>query len=183
MLRKKHFIITVVVLGTLTIISFSYFMLFQKSSSKLKIGDKAPNFTLKNQNGQNVSLSDFEGKQNVVLYFYPKDETTGCTAQACSFRDNYGDFKELGAEVIGVSSDSDTSHERFSQNHRLPFVLLSDPGDNVAKRYGVERTMGILKGRVTFVIDKNGTIVHVFNSVIQFTRHIDEAKEALKKLK
>jgi len=183
MLRKKQIIITVVVLGTITILSFSYFMLFQKPSSKLKIGDKAPNFTLKNQNGQNVSLSDFEGNKNVVLYFYPKDETAGCTAQACSFRDNYEDFQELGAEVIGVSADSASSHDGFAQNHRLPFVLLSDPDDNVAKRYGVERTMGFLKGRVTFVIDKNGTIIHIFNSAIQFTRHINEAKEALKKLK
>jgi peroxiredoxin Q/BCP len=158
-------------------------MLFQKPSSKLKIGDKAPQFTLKNSSGQNVSLSDFEGKQNIVLYFYPKDETPGCTAQACSFRDHYEDFRELGAEVIGVSSDSTSSHESFSQNHKLPFVLLSDPGDVVAKRYGVEKTLGILKGRVTFVIDKNGTIVHIFNSAIQFTRHIDEAKDALKKLK
>ncbi len=150
--------------------------------AKLKVGDTAPNFTLKNAQGKAVSLSDYTNKQAVVLYFYPKDNTPGCTAQACSFRDQYEDFKDVGAEVIGVSSDSSDSHEKFEEEHRLPFVLLSDNGGKLRKQYGVPSTLGLLPGRVTYVIDKSGIVRHIFNSQMKATQHVEEALTTLKKL-
>jgi peroxiredoxin Q/BCP len=106
--------------------------------------------------GDNVTLSEYEGKKNVVLYFYPKDETTGCTKEACSFRDSYNVFTELGAEVLGVSGQSVESHKSFASHYGLPFLLLSDQGDNLRKLYGVPLTMGFIPGRVTYIIDKKG---------------------------
>ena len=146
------------------------------------VGDQAPDFALPDANGGMVRLSDYAGKRNVVLYFYPKDETAGCTAEACSFRDSYQDFKDAGAEVIGVSSDSEKSHEQFAAHHRLPFVLLSDRGGAVRKLYGVPATMGVIPGRVTYVIDKQGTVRLVFNSMSNIGRHITDALETLRAL-
>ena len=116
------------------------------------------------------------------LYFYPKDETPGCTAEACSFRDSYEVFREAGAEVVGVSSDSTSSHDRFATRHRLPFTLLSDEGGRVRKRYGVRPTLGILPGRVTYVIDGSGVVRHVFSSQTGVQRHVQEALDALKEI-
>src|SRR5215467_10254312 len=118
-------------------------------------GDRAPDFALPDRSGRTVRLSDFRGKQAVVLYFYPKDDTPGCTKEACAFRDQYQDFQDAGAEVIGVSSDSETSHEKFASKYKLPFVLLADKGGKIRKQYGVPATLGLLPGRVTFVIDKS----------------------------
>jgi peroxiredoxin Q/BCP len=145
----------------------------------LKVGDTAPDFALPDRAGRTVRLSDYRGKQPVVLYFYPKDDTPGCTKEACAFRDQYEDFKEGGAEVIGVSSDSNESHEKFAAKYRLPFVLLTDRGGAVRKQYGVKATLGVLPGRVTFVIDKQGVVRHLFNSQLQATQHVAEAKAAL----
>ena len=148
--------------------------------SKLKVGDAAPDFELKNQDGKRTSLSDFLEKKNVVLYFYPKDETPGCTKEACSFRDSYEDFLELGAEVIGVSADSVDSHKAFATNRRLPFILLSDPDHKVSKAYDVSGSMfGLIPGRETFVIDKKGIIRLRFSSQIQIDQHINKAKAVL----
>jgi thioredoxin-dependent peroxiredoxin len=147
---------------------------------KVNVGDLAPEFELKDKNGNLVRLSDFRGKQSLVLYFYPKDETTGCTAQACSFRDSYEDFKAAGAEVIGISSDSKSSHEKFASRHRLPFILLSDIIGKVRKAYGAYDLLGLIPGRVTFVIDKDGVVVHKFDSQINPTKHIAEALSKLK---
>lgn len=152
------------------------------ASKTLKPGDTAPDFTLSNQHGQPVSLSQFKGSKNVVLFFYPKDETPGCTKEACKFRDEYEVFTELGAEVIGISGDSADSHKSFADNHRLPYNLLSDKGGNVRKQYGVPSTFFLIPGRVTFVIDKQGIVRHVFNSQFNSEQHIDEALEALKTL-
>ena len=116
-------------------------------------------------NGSYVSLADFLGKKNVVVYFYPKDFTQGCTAEACSFRDSYESFKDLGAEVIGISSDGQNSHRDFAQQHHLPFILLSDVDGAVRKTYGVKKTLGLFAGRVSFVIDKNG-IVNITDAAI-----------------
>jgi len=148
----------------------------------VKVGDYAPNFTLPDQSGEEVSLWDVIGKSSVVLYFYPKDDTPGCTTEACAFRDSYEVFKEAGAEVIGVSSDSASSHERFAAKHRLPFILLSDKGGSVRKLYGVSSTLGLLPGRVTYVIDKHGIVRHIFDSQFAPLKHISEALETLKKL-
>jgi peroxiredoxin Q/BCP len=145
-------------------------------------GDRAPDFKLHDQKGREVSLSEFRGKKAVVLYFYPKDETPGCTKEACSFRDSYEDFVRAGAEVIGVSGDSVAKHQSFAEHHRLPFTLLADADNALRKAYGVPATLWILPGRVTYVIDKEGVVRHVFDSQLQATRHIDEALAVVKKL-
>jgi peroxiredoxin Q/BCP len=146
------------------------------------VGDKAPDFTLPSQMGDNVTLSEYFGKKNIVLYFYPKDESLGCTREACSFRDSYDVFTSLGAEVLGVSSQSVESHKSFATHHGLPFILLSDEKNEVRKLYGVPATMGIIPGRVTFIIDKKGVVRHVFSSQYQPEKHIEEALKILKEL-
>ena len=146
------------------------------------VGEKAPDFKLLSQDGVNVTLSQFLGKKNVVLYFYPKDESPGCTKEACRFRDRYEMFKEKGAEVVGVSSDSVESHKLFAERYSLPFTLLSDSENLVRKLYGVPSTMGILPGRVTFVIDKNGIVRHIFSSQREPEKHIEEAIKILDKI-
>lgn len=149
--------------------------------SKIKVGDRAPDFKLPDASGRTVSLSDFRGK-NVVLFFYPKDFTPGCTKEACSFRDHYEVFKEAGAEVIGISSDSPASHKRFAASFNLPFVLLSDRNDQVRKAFGVPSTLGIIPGRVTYVLDKEGVVRHIFSSQFQAAKHVREALKIIKEL-
>jgi len=148
----------------------------------IAVGDKAPDFQLHDQKGRTVSLAEFRGKKAVVLYFYPKDETPGCTKEACSFRDSYEDFVKAGAEVIGVSGDSVGKHQAFAEHHRLPFTLLADEGNALRKAYGVPAKLWILPGRVTYVIDREGVVRHVFDSQLQATKHIDEALGVIRKL-
>lgn len=145
----------------------------------LQIGQSAPDFALTTASGAPFRLAEQRGR-HVVLYFYPKDDTPGCTAEACSFRDQYEDFKDLGAEVVGISSDSEASHQKFTAKHRLPFELLADTDGQVRKLYEVPRALlGLLPGRVTFVIDKNGVIQYIFNSLSGATDHVRKAKEVL----
>jgi len=141
----------------------------------LGVGQPAPDFTLPTGDGGEFRLSDLRGWRAVVLYFYPKDETLGCTAEACAFRDSYDVFAKAGAEVVGVSGDSVDAHRAFAAHHRLPFVLVSDRDGELRKRYGVSHWLGILGGRVTFVIDRDGVVRHVFDSQLQATRHVNEA--------
>lgn len=148
----------------------------------VKVGDKAPDFTLPSQLGDNVTLSEFFGKKNIVLYFYPKDESPGCTKEACSFRDNYQELTSLGAEVLGISGQSIESHKSFATHYGLPFILLSDQENSVRKLYGVPSTMGVLPGRVTYVIDKQGVIRSIFVSQTQAEKHVEEAKKALQQI-
>jgi peroxiredoxin Q/BCP len=148
----------------------------------IQVGDKAPDFTLPSQAGEQVRLSDRLGERIVVLYFYPKDETVGCTKEACAFRDSYEVFAEAGAEVIGVSSDSVDKHAAFAGHHELPFTLLSDQGGRVRKSYAVPATLGLLAGRVTYVIDRAGTVRHVFSSQMNIGRHVNDALDVVKKL-
>jgi peroxiredoxin Q/BCP len=149
---------------------------------ELKIGDKIPNFTAKDTHGNDFDSQEIIGKKPLVIYFYPKDNTPGCTAQACSFRDQYEDFKDLGAEVIGISSDSIASHQKFTQQFKLPFILLSDSDKEIRRLFGVPAGLfGILPGRVTYVADKTGTIIMVFDSMMA-KRHIPKALEAIRKL-
>jgi peroxiredoxin Q/BCP len=148
----------------------------------VQAGDKAPDFTLPSQSGEPVRLSDRLGERVVVLYFYPKDKTAGCTREACAFRDSYEVFTDAGAEVIGVSSDSVESHAGFAGHHKLPFTLLSDKGGRVRKSYGVPATLGLLPGRVTYVIDRAGVVRHVLNSQVQIGRHIDSALAVVREL-
>ena len=150
--------------------------------AKVKVGDKAPDFTLPSQTGENITLSKFFRKKNIVLYFYPKDESQGCTREACTFRDNYEVFKDLGAEVIGVSSQDVESHKSFASHHNLPFILLSDKDNKVRKLYGVPSTLGVLPGRVTYIIDKEGVVKYIFSSQFQPEKHIEEAIRVLKSL-
>ena len=146
----------------------------------VKVGDIAPDFTLPSQTGTPVSLKDFRGKKAVVLYFYPKDDTPGCTAESCAFRDSYQTFTDAGAEVIGVSGDSPESHQKFAKKYNLPFTLLSDTGNQLRKAYGgPAAAFGLLPGRVTYVIDKDGVIRHIFNSMMNFQAHIQESMQAL----
>jgi peroxiredoxin Q/BCP len=151
----------------------------QQGKGRIGVGDVAPDFALPAQSGESVRLHDLLGRSAVVLFFYPKDNTAGCTAEACSFRDAYAVFQGAGAEVMGISSDSVASHQRFAARHRLPFTLLSDPGGKVRKLYGVPATFGLLPGRVTYVIDRDGTVLHVFSSQFGPTEHIGQAFQAL----
>ena len=148
----------------------------------LAIGERAPDFRLPALRGGEVALSDFLGKKNVVLFFYPKDETIGCTAEACSFRDSYQDFLDAGAEVIGISSDSLESHAKFAQHHHLPMQLLADSGGRVRAQYGIKASLGLFDGRETFIIDKQGIVRHVFRSQVQVTRHVKESLAVLERL-
>ncbi|MDP2060851.1 MAG: peroxiredoxin [Flavobacteriaceae bacterium] len=148
----------------------------------IQMGDKIPEFSLKDQDGNAFSIASLIGKKVLVVYFYPKDYTPGCTKEACSFRDSYEEFKTLGAEVIGISDDSVSRHLKFSKSYKLPFILLSDSGNKVRKRFGVPSNLfGLIPGRVTYVVDKNGIIVLVFDSM-NASMHIKKAKDTIEKL-
>ena len=148
----------------------------------IQAGDKAPDFTLPSQSGEPVRLHDRLGERVVVLYFYPKDDTPGCTAEACAFRDSYEVFTGAGAQVIGISSDPVGKHAAFAGRHKLPFTLLSDQGGHVRKNYGVPAVLGLLPGRVTYVIDREGAVRHVFNSMTHIGQHINSALEVVRQL-
>jgi peroxiredoxin Q/BCP len=149
---------------------------------RVGVGDAAPDFTLPDRSGAPVRLHDLTQQGTVVLYFYPKDNTRGCTAEACAFRDSYEAFTDAGARVVGVSADSAASHDGFAGRYGLPFVLLSDRENAVRRLYGVPKTLGLLPGRVTFVIDRAGVVRHVFSSQIGATKHVDEALHVVRKL-
>lgn len=145
-------------------------------------GERAPDFRLPALRGGEVALSDFLGKKNVVLFFYPKDETLGCTVEACSFRDSYQEFLAAGAEVMGISSDSIESHAAFASHHHLPMQLLADVGGQVRARYGIRPSLGLIHGRETFIIDKRGIIRHVFRSQVRVKQHVEESLAVLARL-
>lgn len=141
----------------------------------IQVGDRAPDFSLPTQTGETITLSQFAGKQPVVLYFYPKDDTPGCTIEACAFRDSYEAFQGAGAAVIGVSSDSVDSHKTFAEKYSLPFALVSDRDGALRKAYGVPNTLFVVPGRVTYVIDKAGIVRHQFNDLLNAKGHVTEA--------
>ena len=149
------------------------------TKAKVREGDQAPDFALPDQHGDTCRLSDLRGRW-VVVYFYPKDDTPGCTAESCSFRDSHEDFTDAGAEVIGISSDSVASHERFAAKHSLPFRLLADTDGAVRRAYGTGKTLGLLPGRVTYVIDPEGVVRTVFSSQFGATKHHTEALAAIR---
>ena len=147
----------------------------------LTVGNSVPYFELKDQKGELFKSDTVVGQKPAVVYFYPKDETPGCTAEACSFRDSYEDFKDLGAEVIGISSDSIGSHKRFAQRHRLPFILLADTQKKVQRLFKLPKLLfGLYTKRITFVIDKSGKVIYVHDSLFA-TSHIKKVLLALKK--
>ena len=147
----------------------------------LQVGDSMPHFTAKDAQGNVFDSRSVIGKKPLVVYFYPKDNTRICTAQACSFRDQYADFKALGAEVIGVSRDSFASHQEFSNQYQLPFRLLSDGNGKLRKLFGVPtKFFGLIPGRVTYVINKEGIVIMVFNAASEGKLHIYKALETLR---
>jgi peroxiredoxin Q/BCP len=148
----------------------------------VRVGDPAPDFALDTADGRTVRLSDYRGRKNVILFFYPKDETAGCTVEACTFRDSYQDFVDAGAEVIGISDDDGRSHARFASRHGLQMLLLSDPTGQVRTQYGARRALGIFPDRVTFLIDKEGTVRHIVRARLSFKRHAHESLERLRAL-
>ena len=148
--------------------------------SRIDVGDAVPDVELSAQGGEQIRLTDYSGEKAAVLFFYPKDGSPVCTKEACAFRDAYEDFVEAGAVVIGVSGDSAAQHQAFAANHRLPFVLVSDNDGKVRRAFGVPKSLGLLPGRVTYVIDKGGIVRHVFSSQFAADRHVKEALEAIR---
>lgn len=149
---------------------------------RVDIGSNAPDFMLPSQSEEMVNLRDFLGNKPVVLFFYPKDDTLGCTKEVCAFRDSFEDFRKLDAEVIGISSDSVKSHRSFAKKHDLPFTLLSDEGGKIRSLYRVPNALGLFPGRVTYVIDRDGIVRHVFSSQLGFVKHVEEALQALRSI-
>ena len=147
----------------------------------LQTGDVAPSFALEDQNGQMRRLEDVNDRI-LVLFFYPKDDTPGCTAEACTFRDHYANLTALGAEVWGVSGDDAVSHRRFAERHQLPFPLLSDNTGSLRRSFGVPKTFGLLPARVTYVIDQQGVIQLVFNNLLDGPAHVREAERVVRSL-
>jgi thioredoxin-dependent peroxiredoxin len=148
----------------------------------IKVGDIIPSFSSKDRNGNIFDIQNYIGQKPLVIYFYPKDNTPACTAQACSFRDQYQDFTDLGAEVIGISSDNEKSHENFASKYKLPFILLSDNDKKIRKLFDVPSGLfGLIPGRVTYVTDKQGKVVLIFDSMLA-AKHISKALEAIKKI-
>ena len=162
---------------------FVLYLTFHKNNNmnELKIGSTIPTFTLPDQNGNLFDITSVLGKKNLVIYFYPKDDSPGCTAQACSFQDQFEVFKEADAVIIGISGQSVESHKEFALKHRLTFTLLSDKGNKIRKQFGVPTNfLGLLPGRITYIADKTGKVIYIFNSQINATKHVDEALRILK---
>jgi thioredoxin-dependent peroxiredoxin len=151
--------------------------------ARIKQGDKAPDFTVKAHSGESITLSDLLRTNVVVLFFYPKDGTSVCTAEACAFRDAYQDFVKAGAAVIGISADDEASHNTFAAQHQLPYHLISDTDGSLRKAFGVPKTLGLLPGRVTYVIDQTGVVRLVFQAALGSESHVREALAMVKELK
>jgi len=149
----------------------------------ISIGDTCPNFSLKNQNDELININDFIGAKHIVIYFYPKDNTPGCTKEACSFRDAMQELNNLDCEVFGISADSVASHKKFADQFRLTFHLLSDVGNEVRKSFKVPANLfGLIPGRVTYIVNKEGKVAHVINSQTDPDKHIKETIEFVSNL-
>lgn len=148
----------------------------------LTVGDKLPEFSLLDQEGRSRDDKQLRGKP-VVLFFYPKDDTPGCTAEACGFRDKYDLFKIFGAEVWGISGDGENSHRLFAEKNNLPFPLLCDKGNKLRSTFGVPKVLGLLDGRVTYIVDRKGIVRHIFNDLLNGTAHVNEALRILQEIK
>jgi peroxiredoxin Q/BCP len=152
--------------------------------SEVKVGERAPSFTLLDQDGKPLVLDEALGKGAVVVFFYPKDDTPGCTTEVCSFRDSSAELVAAGATVVGISSDGVASHKKFAAKHELPYRLLADEGGKVREQFGVPRGMfGLLDGRVTYVLDDQGIVRHRFEAMLRAGKHADEAIATVKKLR
>lgn len=161
-----------------------FIIYFNIDTMKVVEGSKVPTFELKDQYGESFSLDSVIGKKNLVIYFYPKDDSPGCTKEACSFRDQFAVFADADAMIIGISAQSVESHLAFAKKHRLNYLLLSDTGNKVRKLFGVPTNLfGLIPGRVTYIVDKNGKVVYIFNSQINAKKHVDEALRILQEMK
>ncbi len=152
-----------------------------RTDAPLTVGSEVPEFSLPDQNGKTFDLKDVLGKENLVIFFYVKDETPGCTTEACSFRDKFSKFTDAGAAVIGISAQSVESHKEFANKYNLPYELLSDSQNQVREMFGVKDN-GPIPGRVTYVINKQGKVVYVFNSLTKPAEHVTEALKILHQL-
>ena len=153
--------------------------MFNATMRKIEIGDQVPNFSLRDQNNKIFNSDDNIGKP-MVIYFYPKDDTPGCTKQACKFRDEFEKFTDLGALVIGISADNIESHKKFEEKYNLPFILLADTENDVRSLFGVPKNLFLIPGRVTYVIDKRGVVQYIFNSQLGTDKHIENSLQILK---
>jgi peroxiredoxin Q/BCP len=160
---------------------FGWFQGSKAQDKHLKVGDMIPSFSLRDQNDTLFNISDYTGKKILVIYFYPRDESSGCTKEACSFRDQYDKFTKAGAMVIGINSGTVESHKKFIQNHKLPFTLLSDPDNKVLKMFGVKSKF-FITGRETFVVDRSGKIVFTYDSFTNGPAHQKEALQFIDKM-
>ena len=152
-----------------------------KNKEAIEVGDKVPIFSLKDQDGAVFNIDKHVGKMAMVIYFYPKDDTSGCTKEACKFRDNFTEFEDRDVKIIGISGDSVESHKNFADKYNLPFTLLADTENEVRKLFGVPYSMfGTIPGRVTYVVNKEGVVIHIYNSMMKAGNHIDEALKVLK---
>ncbi len=175
--------IALIIIVTAAIGLLAFTFIKKEEVITLKKGDSIPEFELKDQDGTLFKMADVVGKKNLVIYFYPKDDTPGCTKEACKFRDEFEVFTDLNALVIGISGDSPESHTEFIAKYNLPFTLLSDTENTVRKMFGVKgKFMDVIPGRVTFITDKNGVIQYVFDSMNNAEQHVDEARMILEKL-
>ena len=157
---------------------------FNTDTMKVVEGSQVPSFELKNQYGELFSSDSVVGKKNLVIYFYPKDDTPGCTKEACSFRDQFAVFADADAMIIGISAQSVESHLAFAKKHRLNYLLLSDAGNQVRKLFGVPGNLfGLIPGRVTYIVDKKGEVIYIFNSQMDAEKHVDEALRILQVMK
>lgn len=178
--RKRN----IFIIGGLFLLFTIYATFNLNCMGKIVTGSKVPLFTLKDQHGKEINISDYIGKKNLVIYFYPKDDTPGCTKEACSFRDQFEAFESADAMVIGISAQSVESHLKFAQKHRLNYTLLSDEQNVARKLFDVPTNLlGLLPGRVTYVVDKKGIVVYTFNSQLRAEKHVEEALRILKELK
>lgn len=180
-IRTRNFYRTYLAVYLLLFAAYSVTGKTTTKNMEIKIGETIPAIVLKNQNGVIFDLQAETAGKNIVLFFYPKDDSPGCTAQACSFRDQFQDFADANAVVIGISGQSVESHKKFAEKHRLTYTLLSDEGNKIRKQFGVPTNLfGILPGRVTYVIDKSGKVVYIFNSQTQVNQHVEKTLSILK---
>jgi peroxiredoxin Q/BCP len=149
--------------------------------TRFRVGDRAPDFSATTQDGERVCLNDFLGKKALILFFYPKDGSPLCTKEACAFRDSYEQFLEAGAEVVGISSDSDQSHRRFRDRHHLPFPLICDADGSLHSAFGVTKTLGLIPGRATYVIDESGIVRLIFRALFASDQHVQQALGAVRR--
>jgi len=178
-LKRRNFYRFYLIIYLLLFVSY---LTFHKNNAmnEIKTGSTIPQFALADQNGNLFNINSVLGKKNLVIYFYPKDDSHGCTAQACSFQDQFEVFREADAVIIGISGQSVESHKEFALKHRLTFTLLSDEGNKIRKQFGVPTNLfGLLPGRVTYVADKTGKVIYIFDSQTQATKHVDEALRIL----